>query len=239
MARILVVFLRIQRRSRKKRQAKDCDQTGQQVVYRTLAKTSNKWLSRIHSILLQIDRLQLTAVYCNRRECKDNTSKDPFSRCEIWKNLGYRLSWRWQDKVRLQHPEERTLYLELRMRGEMKLTCKTFLLNGETSDTNDNLETKIQRNINTKHMKPNNDVTHLGNTWMYAQLLVFVVLCCHTHSLHTSHGSRCPSVCLISSMHEVSVSSDFLDLFITFIFLLSFLINLKQFLLPFNFPKVK
>ena len=38
-------------------------------------------------------------------------------------------------------------------------------------------------------------------------------------------------------MHEVSVSSHFLDLFITFIFLLSF-INLKQFLLPFNLPKV-
>ena len=34
-------------------------------------------------------------------------------------------------------------------------------------------------------------------------------------------------------MHEVSVSSDFLDLFITFIFLLSFFVNLKQFLLPF------
>ena len=38
-------------------------------------------------------------------------------------------------------------------------------------------------------------------------------------------------------MHEVSVSSDFFDLFITFIFLLSFLITLKQFLLPFNFPR--
>ena len=38
------------------------------------------------------------------------------------------------------------------MRGEMKLTYKTFLLNGETSDTNDNVKTKI----NTKHMKPDN-----------------------------------------------------------------------------------
>ena len=35
----------------------------------------------------------------------------------------------------------------------------------------------------------------------------------------------------------MSVSSDFLDLFITFNFLLSFLINLKQFLLPFNFSR--
>ena len=37
-------------------------------------------------------------------------------------------------------------------------------LNGKTSDTNDNVKTKIQSNINTKHRKPNNDVTHLGNT---------------------------------------------------------------------------
>ena len=31
------------------------------------------------------------------------------------------------------------------------LTYKTFLLNVEASDTNDNVKTKIQRNINTKH----------------------------------------------------------------------------------------
>ena len=87
-----MVFLRIQRKSRKRRQGKVCDRTEQPVVYRTLAKTSDKWLSRFHSILSQIDRLQLTAVYCNRRGCKDNTSKDPFSLCEICKNLGHRLS---------------------------------------------------------------------------------------------------------------------------------------------------
>ena len=60
--------------------------------------------------------------------------------------------------------KERTLHLVLRLRGEMQLTNKTFLLNVETSDTNDNVKTKIQRNINTKHMKPTDDVTHLGNT---------------------------------------------------------------------------
>ena len=67
MARILVVFLRIHRKSRRKRQAKACDRSEQPVVYRTLAKTSEEWLSRIHFISLQLDRLQLTAVYCNRR----------------------------------------------------------------------------------------------------------------------------------------------------------------------------
>ena len=46
------------------------------------------------------------------------------------------------------------------MRGEIKLTFETFLLNGETSDTNDNVKTKIK----TKHMKPDNDVRHLVNT---------------------------------------------------------------------------
>ena len=32
--------------------------------------------------LLQMDRLQLTAVYCNRRGCKYNTSNEMFSRCK-------------------------------------------------------------------------------------------------------------------------------------------------------------
>ena len=36
----------------------------------------------MNSILLQNDRLQLTAVYCNQRRCKHNTSNDPFSRCK-------------------------------------------------------------------------------------------------------------------------------------------------------------
>ena len=56
--------------------------------------------------------------------------------------------------------KKRTLHLVLRVRGEMQLTYETFLLNGETSDTSDNVKTKI----NTKHMKPDNDVTHLVNT---------------------------------------------------------------------------
>ena len=56
--------------------------------------------------------------------------------------------------------KERTLHLVLRLRGEMQLTNKTILLDVEASDTNDNVKTKI----NTKHMKPDNDVTHLVNT---------------------------------------------------------------------------
>ena len=67
MARLLVVFLRSHRKSRRKRQAKACDRSGQPVAYRTLANTSDEWLSRIRFMLLQLDRLQLTAVHCNRR----------------------------------------------------------------------------------------------------------------------------------------------------------------------------
>ena len=59
------------------------------------------------------------------------------------------------------------------------------------------------------------------------------------HPLFTGTFAKTSDECLISSTHEVSVSSDLLDLSITFIFLLSFLINLKQFLLPFNFHEVK
>ena len=38
-----MVFLRIQRKSRKMRQAKACDKSGRPVVNSTLAKTSEEW----------------------------------------------------------------------------------------------------------------------------------------------------------------------------------------------------
>ena len=47
--------------------------------------------------------------------------------------------------------KKRTLHLVLRMRGEMQLTNETILLDVEPADTNGNVKTKIQRNINTKH----------------------------------------------------------------------------------------
>ena len=55
------------------------------------------------------------------------------------------------DRTQLDYniQKERTLHLVLRMRGEMQMT--TNLLNVKTSDTNDNVKTKIQRNINTQH----------------------------------------------------------------------------------------
>ena len=92
----------------------------------------------------------------------------------------------------------------------------------------------------------NSTVTWTRERARCVAVFVVLVLCCHTHLLHTSHGSRCSSVCLFHSipwsspcMHDVSVLSDFLDLFIIFTSLLSFLIILNQFLLPFNFTEVK
>ena len=54
MARILEVFLRIHRKSRRKRQAKACDRSGQPVDYRTLAKISEEWLSRIQFVTARL-----------------------------------------------------------------------------------------------------------------------------------------------------------------------------------------
>ena len=58
------------------------------------------------------------------------------------------------------------------MRGEIKLTFKIILLNGEMTDTNDNVKTKI----NTKHMKPDSDRDTLGEHVNVRVVLVFFVL---------------------------------------------------------------
>ena len=64
------------------------DRTEKPVVYRSLYE--NPQTNGVHefmllfSVLLQIDRLQLTAVYCNRLGgVKTTPQKDPFSQCEI------------------------------------------------------------------------------------------------------------------------------------------------------------
>ena len=66
--------------------AKVYDRTVQPVVYRSSAKPQTNGFHEfilLFSILLQIDRVQLTAVYCNRRGVqRQHTKKDPFSQCE-------------------------------------------------------------------------------------------------------------------------------------------------------------
>ena len=49
--------------------------------------------------LLQMDRLQLTAVNCNRRVCKYHTSNDVFSRCKSV----HKMATRKNDDELIQH----------------------------------------------------------------------------------------------------------------------------------------
>ena len=64
------------------------------------------------------------------------------------------------------------LYLELRMRGEIMLTVKTFPLNGETSDTNDNVKNQDQHKAHeTRQWRDT-----LGEHVNVRVVLVFLVL---------------------------------------------------------------
>ena len=140
--------------------------------------------------------------------------------------------------------KERTLHLALRLRGEMQLTDKTISLDVEASDTIDNVKPRSK------------DPTATCNTWRTRERVrsvavfvvslcsaVFTLISCTSHNwlklkmfACAPHSSPWSSPCC---MHELSVLSDFLDFFITFIFLFFFILDLKQVLLPFNFSEVK
>ena len=142
--------------------------------------------------------------------------------------FGIQLELTITDKLALQQLEEKNFVLGIAYACETKLTYKTILLNGETSDTKDNVKTKI----NTKHMKPDTDVTHLVNTWMCFRSLA------SSHSFFAHTHRMAQDVRVFVSSHlcmKWAFLLTSLILLITFIFRLSFLINLKQFLLPFNF----
>ena len=82
MERILVIFLRIQRKSVKEDACTGLRSNGATRCLQIFGEKphTNGFLTNLFFFLLQINRLQLTAVYCNRRGGgKDNTSNDPFS----------------------------------------------------------------------------------------------------------------------------------------------------------------
>ena len=68
--------------------------TGWPVTYSIWQESSKMALTK-KFILWQLDRLQLTAVCCNRRGCKDNTSKDPFSQCESLQGIRVQVKIQW------------------------------------------------------------------------------------------------------------------------------------------------
>ena len=68
MERILVVFLKFKESQERGGKQRFAIERGNSLFTELWRKTSDEWLSRIHPILLQMDRFQLTAVNCNRRE---------------------------------------------------------------------------------------------------------------------------------------------------------------------------
>ena len=70
--------------------AKRHDGTKKPVVCRLWIKPQTCGFHDFSLILLQLDRLQLTVVFCNRRVCKDNTSQDRFRNVNLFKDFAYR-----------------------------------------------------------------------------------------------------------------------------------------------------
>ena len=108
MARFLVVFFKF--RKSRKWQAKVWRMNEETRYWQYFCENLRRWLSRIQFCYRWIGESRRRSTVTDGM-CRDNTSKDPFSRCEKCKNSGYRLIGRREDKFGLQHEEN----LELRM----------------------------------------------------------------------------------------------------------------------------
>ena len=180
MERILVVFLRIQRKSIKE----DCDRTGRLVVYRSLAKTSDEWLSRIHSISLQIERLQLTPVYCNRRRgSKKTPQKTRF--------LDVKCARIWDTEWVDDHSDKNTI-----------------------DDTKHKINTKHNTKPNNVCSDFKQLGNTWECAWCYSLRGQSLFCCCHMHPLHIAHWLKIFAFASHSipwsspcCMHELSVLS--------------------------------
>ena len=152
---------------------------------------------------------------------KDNTSKDPFSRCVTCKNYGCSLSWRWHDIVGLQHQEEN---LEVRMRGETERWDVRHQWQRENQDQHKAHE--------TRHL-----TSECARSLLVSSCCVCVVIFTHC----TPHRVAQVVRVFVSSHPCVKWASLFdFELSIPSNFLLSLISNnLKQFLLPFHFHEDK
>ena len=126
-----------------------------------------RWLSRIQLFCYRKIVYSWQWSIVTDKGCIDNTSNDPFSRCATCNNYGYSLSWRWQDKVGLQHQEEN---LELRMHGETE-----------------------RWDVRQEDQHSAHETRHL--TSECARSLLVSSCCRHTHSLHTTSRGWSPCVC--------------------------------------------
>ena len=167
-------------------QAKVCDRTVQPGVYRTLSKTSDKWLSRTHSILLQIDRLQLTAVYCNRREVWRQHLKRPVFAMWNMQEFGIQIELTMTGHNRTTTSRRKELFTwycvcVVKWSWRMKPSCWT--LRRPTPMTT----WKPRSRETTRSTTWNSTVTWTRERARSVAVFVVLVLCCHTHLLHTSH----------------------------------------------------
>ena len=160
-------------------QAKVCDSNGATALFtEPWRKPQTNGFHEFILILLQIDRLQLTAVYCNRRGVKTTPEKTRFrdeKHARIWDTDSVDDD-RTQSDYHIQ--KERTLYLVLRMRGEMQLTNETILMNVEASDTNgqrENQDPEDQHEAQHEHVN------------VRVVVRVFVVSSALSHSISCTH----------------------------------------------------
>ena len=138
--------------------------------------------------------------------------------------------------IGLQHPEEKNLALGIAY-AWWNAVDKWNLPAGRWGARNqwqrENQDPENQHEAQHEHLNVRVVVKSLRSIVLSHSFLAHIawlkIFECVSHSIPWS--SPC--------MHEVSVLSDFHDLFIIFNFLLSFLIILKQFLLPFNFTEVR
>ena len=134
------------------------------------------------------------------KNCKDNTSNDPFSRCKSLQQFGYRWNWRSQNTVWLQVHNWTTIS----RKKELYIWYCVCVVkrSDEPHDTNDNVTTETQSTFHTAHI----NFQHVN--WCMRDPMcaksssqVLVVTICTPH-----RGSSLSCASLMSSMHAVSVT---------------------------------
>ena len=143
--------------------------------------------------------------------CKDNTSKDPFSKCELYKEFWYRSKL--STRVQRQEIHWRREAQDRHIARDRTQQCVQWLKTlGE----------------------------HVSASVVVAVFVVSLCFAVLTLISCTSHcGSRCSRLSLIPSHGHHMLSVSLFDLSICFIFLLFIIFGFQHFLLRFTFPEVK
>ena len=179
---------------------------GETRCWQYFGKDLRRWLSRIQFILLQMDRLQVTSVYCNRR-CVKTTPQMTRLR-DVQQAIIMATVWIDGDKIKSDYNIKKKTW-----------NCVCVVKpNDETSDTNDDVTTKT----NTVHMKRD---TWQVSVHVVCLLVRVVVIFTHCTPHRVAQGSSCARVSSHPCMKwaslfdfELSIPSNFLFSLITFDF---------------------